>query len=305
MYLVLVGSVCPRLAFQVMVNEEEKETQRDWASSYKKYGLFVELDGCTERTSYQGPVGIVWIWFKEVNYIMHILHWRMTTWACRWDRQVSHHCHALQPTPVWKKNGHTSTKGTTDWSFSTATRQERTDPQHQFWDTETWHILGSLLSLSRSVRKIALEHWQHTVTVLLPATTVIKILSDQQVTDLKNWTPIPFLQYTPKPTHCMYGLATYPSIHMSTCPIPESQSSQPPKQCTHPSSAHQYILVLAPRATIVITGCKALLGLDSGITSKCKLRAVSRSDNHSKCGGAWYPSDEWLTFRSSSVSERE
>ncbi len=72
MYLVLVGSVCPRLAFQVMANEEEEETQRDRASSYKKYGPFVELDGCTERTSYRGPVGVVRIWFKEVNYIMYI-----------------------------------------------------------------------------------------------------------------------------------------------------------------------------------------------------------------------------------------
>ncbi len=46
------------------------------------------------------------------------------------------------------------------------------------------------------------------------------------------------------------------------------------------------IVAIANLRGILIELDHILLGLDSGITSKCKLRTVSRSDNHSKCGGA-------------------
>ncbi len=67
-YLVLVGFVRPRFALQVTVNEEKKNSERLGDLIQKIWCICrTSTDGCTERTSYRGPVGIVWIWFKEVE----------------------------------------------------------------------------------------------------------------------------------------------------------------------------------------------------------------------------------------------
>ncbi len=64
------GGICtPKVCPSKSQSMKKKKTQRDWGDLIQKIWCIcrTSTDGCTECTSYRGPGGIVWIWFKEVE----------------------------------------------------------------------------------------------------------------------------------------------------------------------------------------------------------------------------------------------